>query len=729
LRKATFILTLFSFIIISIQAKAEETYYNHATGGNSKKKPSVLLADSIMRLVIENAVNYQNLLTSSEAEIYIKGRTEILKRNYLIRFAHHLFPVNRRVKDMVFEMVCQTKFEPPNVFAHNFKAINGSSIPNKKKQQEILSFLNMNVYASTALDDEILMPVARNAFKYYDFNLMDESDSTGLKIYRIRFLPKHLSQKLITGDLYIVDKTWSIDKIDLSGRYAFADFNLITKFGRGSNRFNLPESADLYLRYHVLGNAVASSYHSKFNYKAIIWSLDNHTKKRRRSSLDLTNYFQLSSDTVPIILDTAYWQEKRDIPLTSEEKILYENVTDERLQPVDSIDRDDPFRYLKFTEKLTNSVSFNYKSTRFRYSGFLNPFQLGYSKFNGITYRQRIRLNKNFDDGRQFRLRPEVGFVFKRKELYFKVVSDWEYLPRKRGVLSLVAGNGNQTYSHSMTTKINDFLKDSILDADDLGLQYFRHYYIELRNNIELFNGFELTAGLTYNNRMPVKKNYDLNVSPEILDIINSEYNDFTPILGFSYTPRQYYRMDGNRKEYVHSYYPTISVEFARAIPNVWKSEGDFTRIEGDIHQSLYLGLLRRLNYHVSAGLYTRQKSTYFADFRYFTRRNFPDTWDDQIGGVFNTLRRQWFNAADKYVQAHVMYQSPFILLHFYKKEASKYVFHERLYFSQLWTPVLPSYTELGYGIGNHIFNIGVFAGFQKHKYQSIGFKFAFELF
>lgn len=97
--------------------------------------------------------------------------------------------------------------------------------------------------------------------------------------------------------------------------------------------------------------------------------------------------------------------------------------------------------------------------------------------------------------------------------------------------------------------------------------------------------------------------------------------------------------------------------------PGVGKSSGDYGRIEADMHQSLMLGLCRRLNYHISAGLYTQQKSTYFADFRYFTRRNFPDTWDDQIGGVFNLLKGEWFNASDKYIQAHFMYESPFVLI------------------------------------------------------------------
>ncbi|MDR0429914.1 MAG: DUF5686 family protein [Tannerellaceae bacterium] len=704
--------------------------YNDYPVNAKARLETVLLADSIMKLVIENAYVYQNSLISAETEIYIKGRTEILKQNQLIRLAHHLFPVNRRIKDMVFEMVSDSKFEPPGTFSHNFKAINGSSIPNKKKQQEALTFLNLNVYAPTAYDDAILMPVAKNAFKYYDFRVLDESDTTGLKIYRIRFLPKQLSQKLITGDLYIIDNVWTIDKIDIGGRFSFADFNLVMSFGRGFERFNLPEMADLYIRYHVLGNAVASSYHSRFKYKSVIWAGKANVKKKHRSSLDLSSYFALSSDTVSIIVDTAYWKRKRDIGLTPEEQKLYQNVTDKRLQQTDSAtDKDNALRYLTFTEKLVDSYTYDFKTTRIRYSGFLNPSQLGYSKFNGITYRQRVHLYKNFKDDRQLRLRPEIGFVFKRREIYARLLGEWEYMPERLGIISLLVGNGNQTYSHSMMEFINEELKDSIIGVEDLDLQYFRHYYVELKNRIELVNGLTLTAGVIYNNRLPVRKLNDPNLNPEILDVINSNYNDFMPMIGITYTPRQYYRLDGKRKSYLHSDYPTISIEFAKAIPNVWKSEGDFGRIEVDIHQSISLGLLRRLNYHISAGMYTRQKSTYFSDFRYFTRRNFPDTWDDQIGGVFNHLGREWFNASDKYMQAHVMFQSPFIFLQFYKRKASKFVHYERLYLSQLWTPVLPYYTELGYGIGNHIFNIGIFAGFDKLRYQGVGVKFAFELF
>ena len=36
---------------------------------------------------------------------------------------------------------------------------------------------------------------------------------------------------------------------------------------------------------------------------------------------------------------------------------------------------------------------------------------------------------------------------------------------------------------------------------------------------------------------------------------------------------------------------------------------------------------------------------------------------------------------------------------------------------------------EIGYGIGTHVFDFGVFASFANWKYQEIGCKFTFELF
>lgn len=694
----------------------------------------VVMADSIMTRVIANAARYRMLLLGSEAEIYIKGRTKILEKNSLIRFAHHLFPVNRRVPDMLFEIVSLSRFEAPNSFFHDFKAINGNYIPNRQKQREILSFLNLNIYASTAFDDAVLMPTAKNAFKHYDFRLTNTEELTsGTKVYRISFLPKNLSQKLISGYMYIVDNTWTIARIELSGRYYFSEFILAMTYGQDPGHFNLPETADLSLTYRVLGNTVTSTYHSRYTYTSVDWAWEEMIgKEHEYTSLNLSHYYGHSSDSISVIRDSLYWKEIRDKPLLTDENDLYAQAAGGEISPTPDtiasiLSHDNP--YLYFTELVTNPINRDYKNTYIRYYGILNPSQIGYSQNNGISLRQRMRIQKHYKNETQLSFIPELGFVSKRKEIFYKAEGIWDYAPERLGTIRLLAGNGNQSYSFGMMKEINDQLADSSFKAEDLDLQYFRHHYVDITNRIDIFNGFQLTTGITYNNRRPVMRKFNVELGDQIKELINSDYDDITSTLGFSYTPRHYYRMEGRRKRYVFSYYPTISVEFSKAIPGILNSVGDFGRIEVDVHQSLSLGLLQRLNYHISAGLYTSKKSSYFTDFRYFTRRNFPDTWDDQIGGVFNLLEREWFYASDQYVQTHLMYQSPFILLQFLEKEVGKYIFAERLYFSQLWTPALPSYTEIGYGVGNHIFNIAFFAGFSKLRYQSVGVKFAFELF
>jgi hypothetical protein len=693
------------------------------------EEDSPLQADSIMSRVISYAAEYWKLPVTSEAEIYIKGRTRILDKNVLLRFAHHLFPVNRNVPDMVFEMVSHSRFESPNTFFHDFKAIAGSSVPNRQKQQEILNFLNLNIYSSTAFNNEVLMPVARNAFRYYDFHLAGMDGPPDARVYRIRFLPKYISRKLVGGYMYVVDGVWTISRIELSGRYYFSDFILTMTYGKTPERFNLPETADLSLTYRMLGNAVSSAYHSRYSYRAVARTEEEGEtggNMRNGSSLDLSRYYRSASDTVPIVFDSLYWEQVRDLPLSAEENALYAG---RQLSVPDTAVSGGINSYLTFTELITNPINTDYKNTYIRYYGILNPSQIGYSKNNGISYRQRMRIQKRFDNETQLGFAAELGFVSGRREFFFKADGYWEYWPEKSGRLSFRTGNGNQSYSFGMMKEINRQLADSAFRAEDLNLQYFRHYYVDIANRIDLFNGFRLTASLTFNRRNPVRRKIGVEVGDGVKEIINSDYHDLTSTVGISYTPRYYYRMDGRRKEYLYSHYPTLSVEFAKAIPGVWKSEGDYGRLEAEIQQSVSLGLLQKLNYHVSAGMYTSKKSSYFTDFRYFTRRNFPDTWDDQIGGVFNLLGIEWFYASDRYAQLHLMYENPFIVLQFFEKAAPRYVSAERFYLSQLWMPALPSYTEIGYGVGNHFFNIALFAGFNRLSYQGIGFKFSFELF
>ena len=58
-----------------------------------------------------------------------------------------------------------------------------------------------------------------------------------------------------------------------------------------------------------------------------------------------------------------------------------------------------------------------------------------------------------------------------------------------------------------------------------------------------------------------------------------------------------------------------------------------------------------------------------------------------------------------------------------------RYIESERLYFSALSIQHTRPYWELGYGLSNRLFSVGLFGGFLGSEYQSFGCKITIEIF
>jgi hypothetical protein len=363
----------------------------------------------------------------------------------------------------------------------------------------------------------------------------------------------------------------------------------------------------------------------------------------------------------------------------------------------------------------------------------LNPLKLAYSKTDGFTYRQQLRLDKPYANGRELLFEPGIDLLFQREELYFNAPFHWLFLPRKFGKLYFSFGNRNQAYNSTIIEQINLATPDSI-HFENFNLEYYHHFYGELRAEYELANGLLLQAGIDldwYNSvkssGKPVRPaDPEETINDEDLTDLVNKYRAFAPSLGITWTPGQYYRINGKRKEYLGSYYPTFTLNYARGIRGVWNSDSDYERIEIDAQQKIPAGLMNSVQYYLGAGFFTNTKSVYFADFRNFQNHHFPQSWNDPIGGVFHLLGGEWYNASSSYIQAHFMYESPFVFSKFFKGLSSE-ILSERLYLSQLYTPALPCYTEIGLGIGNFILNAGAFVSLNKGKFRSFGLKAVFE--
>ncbi len=673
-----------------------------------------------MRQVIRLAPRYQQAIQHYQADTYIKGYTYTPKRNRMIRYMHWLTPVDKHPDNQLFELDAQSNYQAPNHYQNRIKAFQTSRLSEGSHYQELFAFINMNIYAPTIYDKEIITPLSPEADKYYAFRLEGSELVEGRLLHRIRFTPRKWSQKLLSGELQVVDSLWTVDRILMKGRASLEDFEIDMRFSREESQQLLPVQADLRMQFEAFGNQIITELHAALRYQEVIYNTS--FEEGDRLSLDETRYYTVAGDSLRLITDSSYWASRRDKPLSTTEQALYNETP-----TIEQIDSSLINHYAQLGQRLTSTVNRDYKSVRMQYSGLFNPLQLSYGSEHGVTYKQELRLSHTYARDRQLRFHPEVGILFRSKQLRIKATTDWEYKPERRGMLRLTLANDNQEFPSEVIQLISEKLQltEKVKDFNfkELDLPYYHHYYADLSNQIELFNGLTFFGGIAYHLRTPVQKERE----GTLIKLKNA--NDFEPFIGLTYTPRQHYWMDGYRKEYLYSAFPTFRLELGKGIYGVMGSHSDYWRLETGLNQTLRLGLSERLSYNFSSGFYFETRYNYFANFRYFAKQYFPEPWRDRFGGIFHLLSSDWYYASERYVQAHCMYEAPFILLHFIKPRTHRYIVSERFYLSQLWTPVKPNHTEMGYGVGNDLLNVALFLGFDKFKYQGAGLKLSLELF
>ena len=680
-------------------------------------------AVSIMKEVIKRKDFFSSYIQSFDANLYMKAKTEIKQKNFLLSLVpSDIFLFDPTKKESYLESYSHLKYYAPDQYSQHIIAVNGTSSKLfKSAVPSFMQFFTLNIYDDYTVDDLFELPTSSKALKHYNFNLLETKDTLGIRIYRIAFKPKFTSSSLIEGEMWIADEVFNIYKLEASGYMDFINYKFSIIYGEKFENFLLPQKILVSARFSIAFNVIENQYQAEINYNEVDKNYNYHPFKYEKG-YDLSSLFLIQGDSLNIIKDSIYWDKIRKDTISIEERsqlyASYDSISQDTLEKA-------PFSIKQMTGFLTSSSFYDYKYFQLKYSGLLNPGLIGYSGIDGFTYKQQIRLSKRLTKDRYLLFTPEVGYALKPNQIFYTIPLVWYFWPERVGKIQLKIGNKNRTFSSLVTENVQTTGGvDSIpvyLSKND----YYKDNYGNLTVGFELTNGLLFETGVTYHLRTSLKS-YPMQIDSTKYD--QKEYRNFSPQIRLTYTPGQYYRTIGYRKIYLESKWPTFSIEYARAIKGVFGSNVDYERIEADIQQSLNFGVMHTLGYRISAGYITNAKTVYFADFNYFTKNYFPQSWNDGIGGNFVILDNYWYNASNAYFQVHAMFETQ--LFGFYSpKRLSRYVLKERFYAGQLVTPAIYSYTELGYGIGNRIFNAGVFVGLNGLKYNGISFRVAFELF
>ncbi len=676
---------------------------------------------------------YEKIVNDYRADLYIKGKLNIRKKNFMFRYLPKMFRMQKGVREYLMESYSDLHFTAPDIYDQKVKAGYGT-VFSGGFQATMLEYFHVNVYSATLLYDRLLSPLAKNGKKYYRYQIDTIMGGQDNLHYKIRFIPRTKSDQLVGGYMIVSSDVWSVREIRFSGRSELLTFENLIKMGEvGEDNEFLPIRYEFNVRFNFVGNVVDGSYLASLDYSSI--ELKEKSKYRKeKKKFNLTESYTLRCDTNSLHLDSAYFASLRPIELMDDEKKLYEDYAFRK----DTTAMKPPSKRRVFWGEIGDFLlsDLNVDLSRIgsvKCSPIINPLLLSYSGSNGFSWRQDFKYNRLFSGDKLLRIVPRIGYNFTRKEFYWSANADFDYWPQKRGAIHVNFGNGNRIYSSDVLDELKA-MPDSTFDFDQIHLDYFKDLYFNFRHSIEVINGLELSVGFSAHRRTAVEKtrfvvlNSSLPLASDFLNKFKDTYISFAPRVRVEWTPCLYYYMNGKRKMNLHSAYPTFSVDYERGIKGVFKSTGQYERIEFDLQHHVRLGLMRNIYYRFGFGAFTNQEQLYFVDFANLARSNLPIGWNDDIGGVFQLLDGRWYNSSRKYVRAHFTYEAPFLFLRHLMKY-TRYVQNERLYVNTLFVPHLNPYLEIGYGIGTHIFDVGVFVSSENWKYTEVGCKFTFELF
>jgi len=707
------------------------------------EKPHV--PDYILQNIFEFSPFYSKIVDEYKADVYIKGRVKVHKSNKLVKYIPSMFRLEKGVNEYIIESLSEMQYTAPDIYNRKVKAMTSTFPRNRGELTDLTDFLNMNIYSSSIMTDKLLSPLDRESSKFYTYLLDSIVEVDNSRKYKISIIPKFKGTQLVNGYVWVSDEVWTIREVYFEGKFDMIEFKLRNIMGEDGNEEFLPVHLDMDINFRFMGNHLEMNADAWVKYQMVnFYKGGERRKSQKKHSHDLTEFYQLTCDSTTMITDPEKFEELRPIPLTVDEYFLYQihRVRSGKVDWIFDNQVKEPEKkkatvfWGQLGDMLISSYNVNLAGLgSVRCSPLINPVMLDYSHSRGISYRQRFKFNKLFPNDRLLRIVPQVGFNFSKKELYVKGDMEFQYWPEKRGGIEVSAGNGNRIYSSVVLDKLKA-LPDSSFNFNEMELDYFKDVYLNVFHNLEPVNGLFIKAGVTMHwrhlmdkSRLMLKDFIEQAGGGLLHNLdIRSEYNSFAPRVRIEWTPGMYYYMNGRRKMNVGSSMPTFIVDYERGFKGIFNSNDEHERVEFDVQQKIKLNQIRTLSYRAGFGLFTRMDNIYFVDFVNFKRSNIPEGWNDEIGGTFQLLDRQWYNSSRQYWRGHVTYESPFILLRPLNRWLGM-IQHERLYGGMLFMPHLNPYVELGYGIGTHIFDAGIFVSSMNGKFDTVGFKFTFELF
>jgi hypothetical protein len=194
-------------------------------------------------------------------------------------------------------------------------------------------------------------PIADNGWFYYKYYLADSTKTETGKLYKVRFVPKRIGDKVFIGYFTVEDKRYSL--VDMDAKLASTSQINFLKRMRLTSAYQIVDDSIPFYRSNLI--------EANIDYMPIKTARDSQRIEVAFTQLSIIDKVKVNQ-TEPVVLnspsltyesiklkdalkrDTAYWNQSRAIKLSATDKMLY--------QAIDSVNEMAAFKNLQRGSKM-----------------------------------------------------------------------------------------------------------------------------------------------------------------------------------------------------------------------------------------------------------------------------------------------------------------------------------------------------------------------------------------
>ncbi|MCK8481142.1 DUF5686 and carboxypeptidase regulatory-like domain-containing protein [Psychroserpens algicola] len=629
-------------------------------------------ANNIMRKAIAKRKENQNKIQSFKADFYsrglirIKDAPEKIMGNEIGDLGGGLDSTRSGVI-YLSETISKLEYLRPNKLKEKILA---SKVSGDSKGFSFNNAIDVDfdLYNNTvAIGNQIITPIANNAFGYYRYNLEGVFyDDKGHLINKIKATPRRENDPVFEGYIYIVEDQWTIyaaeldvtgvqaklpavDKVTITQSFSFSENNNIWA--------KISQNIDFkYGLFGIKGDGRFTAVYSNYEFNVGLTQND--------FSREIVSFAEEANKK-----DSIFWTSVRPVPLTDEEITDY--IKKDSIQLVRSSKTyQDSVDTVKNKFKLGDIIGgYTYTNSYENWSaGITSPIEaISFNTVQGWNANIGAFYTKNYNDyERYFSIRGNINYGFSDERLRGTLAATYKFNNKSRPYLTLSGGVLTQQFNAS--NPISKTLNTSYsLFAEENYMKLYENSFVQAAYSNELFNGFRINASLGYQRRKALfnttdqvwyPKNDKTYTSNNPLDA--SAYGiapfDTHNLIKFNLSTRinfaqNYLSYPDGKYNIPNSKYPTVTLGYEKGFSSSIE-DYNFDQVKIRLQQGFDVSNKGRFQYNIRAGKFFNADDIAFVDYQHFNG-NQTHIGAGSYLDVFNNLPYYTASTNDSYLEMH----------------------------------------------------------------------------